>query len=356
MDQRSSAAAAVLLFATAAGAATVPSTIDQQGRFLKMDGTPENGTLTVTFALYKGATGGGAVWSETLALQLDASGFYAAQLGATTPFPNGLWDGTSYFLGITVESEPEMTPRQPLVSVPYALRAAAADDVTGDIHPTTVTVNGKLVIDAMGNVMGAVGPTGPPGPQGPPGAAGAPGPAGPPGPQGMTGPAGPQGMTGPPGATGAQGPQGATGPQGPPGPAARQGAQASISVNGLYCGKSAQPTTGNIQFNNLVGFRAAKAACEAACGDPNAHMCSAEEMIRSFQVGNLTPYPSENLWYSTFARWESNGVVVDECDGWQCGQAGRQPCGTEYGAFIQSGDRLVNWNVCTNSYRIACCL
>ncbi len=198
--------AALVLAAALPAAADVPQTIDQQGRFLKMDGSPETGSLTVTFALYTASTGGSPVWSETQTLQLDAGGFYAAQLGAASPFPKGLWDGTSFFLGITVMGESEMSPREPVTSVPYALKAGVADDAVGDIHPKSITVNGKVIVDSMGNST----LQGPPGPQGDPGPQGLQGDPGPPGPMGMTGPAG---MTGP------QGPIGMTGPQGPPGPA-----------------------------------------------------------------------------------------------------------------------------------------
>src|SRR5579871_1794383 len=204
----------LLLFAFAATArASVPATIDQQGRFFKMDGTPETGVLNVTFALYGAATGGNPMWTESQPLQLDAAGFYAAQLGSQTPFPKGLWSGSVLFLGITVEGEAEMTPRQPIVSVPYAIKAGTADDVTGDIHPSSITVNGKTIVDSMGNTT----ISGPPGPQGP---AGMQGPAGPMGAMGTPGPQGPMGAMGTPGtpgAPGAQGPMGATGAQGPPG-------------------------------------------------------------------------------------------------------------------------------------------
>jgi len=339
---------AMLLCAATARAASVPATIDQQGRFLKMDGTPETGALTVSFALYDAATGGSALWSENDQLALDAAGFYAIQLGAQTAFPKGLWDGRVLFLGITVMGESEMAPRQPVVSVPYALHAGVADDATGDIHPNSITVNGKTIVDSMGNTT-ISGPAGPMGAQGPPGPAGAMGAMGAQGPQGPMGATGAQGPQGPMGATGA------TGAQGPPGPSTRTFNNVSISLNGIYCGKSAQPTTGNLQFNNLVGYRAGKAMCEAACGDPSAHMCSAEEVQRSFQVGALTAYPTENLWYETFVRWDTS-ITVNDCDGWQCGQANRQPCNTEYAAFIQSQDRLVNYGVCSASYRVACCL
>src|SRR5579871_2396092 len=166
---------ALMMVSAARAANPVPPTIDQQGRFLKMDGTPETGTLMVTFALYDAATAGSMLWSETQSLALDVAGFYATALGAQTPFPAGTWDGRTLFLGITVEGEAEMTPRQPVVSVPYALRAGVAVDAVGDIHPTSITVNGKTIVDSMGNTT-IMGPAGPPGPMG------AQGPAGPQGP------------------------------------------------------------------------------------------------------------------------------------------------------------------------------
>src|SRR3954466_7682203 len=91
-----------------AHATGVPSTIDQQGRFLKMDGTPETGSLSVTFSVYDAATGGTAAWSEVQALTLDSAGFYAVSLGSATPFPKQLWDGRTLFLGVTVAGESEM--------------------------------------------------------------------------------------------------------------------------------------------------------------------------------------------------------------------------------------------------------
>ena len=194
--------------------ATVPATIDQQGRFLKMDGTPETGSLTVSFALYNMAAGSTALWTETQPLTLDAAGFYSAQLGSTTPFSPTLFDGTVLYLGITIKGESEMAPRQALVSVPYAFRAGAAVDAVGDIHPTSITVNGKVVVDAMGNVMGGAGIQGPQGATGPTGPAGIKGDPGPEGVTGMIGPAGAMGATGSPGSTGPMGAMGQNGKDG----------------------------------------------------------------------------------------------------------------------------------------------
>ena len=188
-------------------AAAVPGTIDQQGRFLKMDGAPETGNLTVSYALYAALSGGASVWSETQTVTLDAAGFYTVQLGSVTPFAPSLFNGSVLYLGVTIMGETEMTPRQALVSVPYALRSGVAADVTGDIHPNSITVNGKVIVDNMG-VLQSMGQPGATGPAGPEGATGAAGPMGVAGPAGMNGMNGAPGMSGPPGATGPTGPVG----------------------------------------------------------------------------------------------------------------------------------------------------
>src|SRR6185503_15599280 len=57
------------------------------------------------------------------------------QLGSTVPFPADLWDGSIRFIGVKVGADPEMTPREEVASVPYALRSDVADRV-GSIAPT----------------------------------------------------------------------------------------------------------------------------------------------------------------------------------------------------------------------------
>lgn len=205
--------------------ADVPPLLTQQGRLFDAAGEPATGMQDMQIAVYSAASGGTPLWTEVVAVQLD-DGFFSIELGSATAFPADLWENSELYLGITVGNDPEMTPRAEIRSVPYALRAG---DVTGDIHPTSVVVNGVTVIDEsgawVGNPTGLTGPVGPPGadgqigptgPAGPQGATGSQGPSGPPGATGPTGPAGPQG---PMGATGATGSQGATGPQGPTGPA-----------------------------------------------------------------------------------------------------------------------------------------
>lgn len=116
--------------------AQVPQVISHEGRMLRANGTPEVGLVQLTFRLYTSATGGAAVWTEPRTVTLSAGGFYAVQLGSSVALPE--LSGSAYWLGITVEGEAEMLPRAQLASVPFALRAAQADDVRGVKNVYTV--------------------------------------------------------------------------------------------------------------------------------------------------------------------------------------------------------------------------
>jgi hypothetical protein len=239
---------AVLSGTVAAGgpspAPNVPSTITQQGRLLNADGTPTTGTLSMTFALYDSAMATTPIWSESQSVGLD-NGYFSVQLGASTTLMSvaalisDLQAGTPLFLGVTVGSDSEMSPREEITSVPYALIAEWA---IGDIHPNTVSIGGRVVVDSTGalkigvGAVGATGPTGatgatgnPPasGPTGPTGGGGGPGATGPSGPGGPTGSSGPSGPTGGGGAGGAGGALGTSGVSGPTGPTGGNGVSAT---------------------------------------------------------------------------------------------------------------------------------
>lgn len=245
-------------------AEAAPRFLAQQGRLLDVSGRPISGMIKMRFALYAQPTEGEPFWIETQEVPVE-DGYFHVVLGSKTALEPALFDGLPVHLGISVQEDPEMRPREEIVSVPYALFAG---DVRGHINPSGVSINGTQVIDHEGNWVGpgsglmgpsgesvaatplpaghatcahggvqfsvggqttyacngtpgTAGPAGAAGPQGPAGPQGVAGPAGPAGPMGPAGPqgaAGPQGSAGLTGATGATGPQGLQGPQGPPGP------------------------------------------------------------------------------------------------------------------------------------------
>jgi hypothetical protein len=221
------ATAAILSLATLStdAVAQVPATLTQQGSLFDVDGNPLSGTYDVTYALYTDASSATPVWSETIEISA-VEGQFVAELGTTSPMGN-VFDGSVLYLGMSIDGDPEIVPRERISSVPYAL---VAGDVSGDIHPASVVVDGVTVIDSTGHWVGDMaGLQGPRGEQGP---AGDPGEQGPPGltpeisPRHFDGECGRIGVSigwaGSwvnicDGAPGEQGPPGERGEQGPPG-------------------------------------------------------------------------------------------------------------------------------------------
>src|SRR5688572_10706176 len=111
-----------LVALTLAGtAAAVPPILSEQGRLFGEDGTPVNNVtpgLEVKFAIYADPSGGTALWQETQNLAVD-DGYFSALLGDAanggTALPADLFDGSVLYLGVTIGSDSEMSPRQPIV-------------------------------------------------------------------------------------------------------------------------------------------------------------------------------------------------------------------------------------------------
>lgn len=105
------------------------------GRAFDASGQPMAGVAGVTFAIYAEQTGGAALWQETQNLATDTSGRFSALLGArsSTGVPVDLFaDGAPRWLAVLPHA-PGVgeQPRVLLVSVPYALQAANAEQLGG---------------------------------------------------------------------------------------------------------------------------------------------------------------------------------------------------------------------------------
>ncbi|MCK5525119.1 MAG: hypothetical protein KAI83_18480 [Thiomargarita sp.] len=131
----------------------VPVTTNYQGYLENTDGEPLDATVNMTFALYDTAQGGNALWTETHQQVEVTHGVFSLILGSTTPFDDNSLDGERY-LGVTVDTDPEMAPRQPLTSAFFAMRAGVADSVkaasveTESIADDAVTTE-KIVSQAI---------------------------------------------------------------------------------------------------------------------------------------------------------------------------------------------------------------
>jgi hypothetical protein len=114
---------------------TAPLLINIQGT-LTDPGTGEvvpDDDYSITFSLYDVPSGGTALWSEPRTVTV-VNGLFNVLLGSVTPLSLDDFTGTTY-LGVKVGADPEMTPRQQVVSVAYALyaqEAVNADTVDGE--------------------------------------------------------------------------------------------------------------------------------------------------------------------------------------------------------------------------------
>jgi|GEM_PF-1066872 len=127
----------IALLLTGMALAATPRTINYQGFLKNADGTPVAVSTRVVFSFYSSNPArNNPVWRESRSVT-TINGVYSLQLGTETPLTAPF--DLPYFLGIQVGGDAEMA-LQPLSGVPYALRAAVADNVaSGGIADAGVT-------------------------------------------------------------------------------------------------------------------------------------------------------------------------------------------------------------------------
>ena len=125
-------------FATAWAA--IPQLINFQGILKDGSGNPvANGSYSVTFTIYDAPTGGTNLWTETQSVT-TSGGLFAVLLGSSNPVPDAIFQGSERWLGIAVSPDPELTPRQKLVSVGYAYRVSSVDSASGGTITSKVSI------------------------------------------------------------------------------------------------------------------------------------------------------------------------------------------------------------------------
>jgi hypothetical protein len=140
-------AALAILVLTSTSHAAVPQLINFQSLLTDSAGTPiANGNYSVVFTIWDAAAAGTSVWTETQNIT-TSGGLFDVLLGSVNPVEDTVFNGTTRYLGIAVDSDPEMSPRTALVSVPYSQRVSTVDGASGG------TISGNL---GIGNVTPGV--------------------------------------------------------------------------------------------------------------------------------------------------------------------------------------------------------
>lgn len=128
-------------FASAAN--IVPASFNYQGVLRDGAGNELDASAqTIEFRLYENASGGDFCWGRSYQVLLSSNGLFNVELSdasgtlldnsKTELLPNVISENPSLYLGLTVSGASEISPRQQLLSVPYALVAGDSKRASGD--------------------------------------------------------------------------------------------------------------------------------------------------------------------------------------------------------------------------------
>jgi hypothetical protein len=147
--------------APAASAPTpVPALVPLAGVAADAHGKPLDGEVTITFRIYSDEQSGDVLWSETQTVALDSAGHYKAELGALSPdgIPIAIFEtGEARWLEAQVAGQPAQ-PRVLLASVPYAMKAANAELLSG--HSAGEFVTREQLSEQLAGTSRALSATG----------------------------------------------------------------------------------------------------------------------------------------------------------------------------------------------------
>lgn len=133
-------------------ASLVPQNLSYQGYLTNAAGTPvADGPYGITFALYQLPAGGSALWTEIHPTVPVSKGLFHVILGeGTPPVPLTLTFDRTYYLGIRIGTDTELSPRIPLTASAYSHRARVADGVAdGSIIDASVAAGASIAASKL---------------------------------------------------------------------------------------------------------------------------------------------------------------------------------------------------------------
>ncbi|MBU1151691.1 hypothetical protein KJ632_02580, partial [Patescibacteria group bacterium] len=118
------------IFSNEASALSVPHYLGYEGHLTDSSDDALTGTYSMTFTIYDALSAGATLWTETQSVTVT-NGYFGVQLGSVTSLD--LDFSSAYWLGVTVGTDSEMTPRSPINAVGYSY----ASDLSFGAYSTT---------------------------------------------------------------------------------------------------------------------------------------------------------------------------------------------------------------------------
>ena len=127
--------------------ATIPSTFNYQGFLRNPDGSLVSGSRNITLKIYNQAASGTPLHQETFAGVPVRDGLFNVVLGDGTALPANLFTNNApLFIGVVVNTDPELIPRQRVHPVPWALQATT---LVPNANVQGLNLKGETLIGAM---------------------------------------------------------------------------------------------------------------------------------------------------------------------------------------------------------------
>lgn len=133
-----------------------PRLLTFTGRLTGSDAAPITANTNLRFSIYNDATATGSaqLWEEVQTVNPDDNGSFSTVLGKVKTIPNRLFqENATLYIGMTVETDPELTPRK---QIPTEVFAATADTLQGlrpITDPQSNQKNAILTLDSSGNMV-----------------------------------------------------------------------------------------------------------------------------------------------------------------------------------------------------------
>ncbi len=140
---------AVIVFLMQSLTAQVPQTLSYQGVLASSEGNPAgDGSYEMQFNLYTESESGSSLWSETQTVYVS-EGVFNVILGSENPL--NLPFNELYYLGISINGDPELSPRLPLTASAYSHRARYIEE--GKVVTSLNMLKDDVILEAGENIM-----------------------------------------------------------------------------------------------------------------------------------------------------------------------------------------------------------
>jgi formylglycine-generating enzyme required for sulfatase activity len=120
-----------------------PNQINYQGLLADSNGNPISGNKTISVRLFNTATGGTPIYQESIGSVQIVNGIYSFQFGAAGAGIASVLTGAENYLAVHVDNV-EQAPRTKILAVPFAMKSADAQALSGQVGALESDFNSKI--------------------------------------------------------------------------------------------------------------------------------------------------------------------------------------------------------------------